>query len=197
MLRAIVVFYSVVICLNPTFAAINHLQALISNPQPIAQNQLPAPFNQLLTQPLMTETLAGYYKTKPIIKTLDAYQDQIRHHFYRVILMLDNRNPKIPRIIELGFIQINLNELPPEMIQELLSTNIPFGQLLRDHKIKIDTKDRQYFTLICSKKLEELTHCQIDTTLYARRNTIVSAANGQWIAKVIEVLPTYFRPNSN
>ena len=166
----------------------------------IEQAKLPYPYNFLLTQPLMTQTLEKYYKRTPIIQTQATDFDPIQNSYARTITMLIDRDKQRnnadeaqktgeTQVIELAFIKMNFSELPKEIIEEIRHTNIPFGKLLEKHQIKVLTKNRVYFTTTCTKEIALFMQCNLNKVLYGRKNTIVRGDNHQWLAQVIEILP--------
>lgn len=155
----------------------------------IAKQDLPNPYDQLLTQPLMTKALESYYTGRPRIEILTSQYHQHTHIYERSIIMqIDNHT--IPSVVELAHIAINFSQISPQMREEIRNTTIPFGQLLVNHHVKITNRDRQYFSMPCSNpSMAILMHCQSSERLYGRTNTLVRVDNSQWIAKVIEILP--------
>lgn len=165
----------------------------------VSQAMLPAPYYYLLTQPLMTKGIEEYYQRTPIIQTIYSKRNKRNNTYYRAIRMLiDNskarNNVKVAqknkesRVVELAFITMNFSALPKEVITAVLNTNIPFGKLLSANHIQISTKNRNYFSIKCTKTLFSLTHCHLDDKLYGRTNTLVRADNNKWLAHVIEIL---------
>jgi hypothetical protein len=165
----------------------------------ISQSSLPAPYDYLLTQPLMTKGLETYYQRTPIIQTIKAVKNQQDNTYHRVIKMLVDgikaRNniklalrKKEEKVIELAFITMNFDELPKKIIYKVLHSNIPFGQLLSENHVMISNQDRSYFTVPCNQLLKALMNCQLNSTLYGRTNTIIKADNHQWLAHVVEIL---------
>lgn len=166
----------------------------------IEQSKLPRPYNFLLTQPLMTQTLEQYYKRTPIIQTQSTYFDPTQNNYARTITMLIDRDKQrnnatyaqktgVAQVIELAFIKMNFSELPKEVIEEIRHTNTPFGKLIEKYQIKILTQNRVYFTTACTKEIASLMPCDLHKALYGRKNTIIRADNKQWLAQVMEILP--------
>ena len=166
----------------------------------IGQSKLPHPYNLLLTQPLMTQTLEHYYKRTAIIQTQSTHFDVAQNNYSRTITMLIDRHKQRnnaayaqkkgeTQIIELAFIKINFNALPKEIIKEIRHSNTPFGKLLEKYHIKTLTQNREYFTTTCTKEIISLMPCDLNKVLYGRKNTIIRAGNKQWLAKVMEILP--------
>lgn len=166
----------------------------------VSQAVLPKPYDYLLTQPLMTEGIADYYQRTPMIKVIYATKNTHNNTYSRAILMLVDQNkarnnPQLAQVnnealvVELAFISMNFNALPKPIIEGVLNSNVPFGQLLSLHKMKTVNQDRHYFSVICSTTLSTLTHCRLNSTIYGRTNTIIRADNHQWLAHVIEILP--------
>ena len=133
---------------------------------------LPAPYDYLLIQPLMTKGLENYYQRTPVIQTIYAIKNQHNNTYYRAIRMLIDNNKTRNNVtlaqsknesvvVELAFITMNFNELPKQIIADVLNTNIPFGKLLANHHMEIATKDRTYFFINCNKVLASLTHCPL------------------------------------
>lgn len=179
---------------------INKLTQIDKNGEKVNLSQLPSPYNVLLTQPLMTKAIEKYYDRTAIIKTIEAHLEQSSTIYHRSIIMLVDRNkernkPDIAQtknetiVAELAFITINFDELPKELINDVLHTNIPFGKLLTQYQVQVLTQDRNYFKVSCSKTLATLISCPLNYPVYGRTNTIIRADNKKWLAHVIEILP--------
>ncbi len=165
----------------------------------VEQSVLPFPYSNLLTQALMTKGIEKYYQRRPIIKTIYVERNKNNNSYFRVILMLLDKNfarnkPDLAQkkgetiVAELAFITMNFNELPNELITEVLNSNIPFGQLLLTHHVNTYSADRRYFSLSCTEALSSLLHCNLKSTLYGRTNTLVRTDNKRWVARVLEIL---------
>ncbi len=166
----------------------------------IRLKQLPVPYNEILTQPLMTKSIETYYGRRAIIKALFAKQDPLKKVYSRSIMMFidkskhrNNPDEALEKneaiIVELAFISINFNELPKKVKEEILSTNIPFGKLLSKYQIQISTRDRKYYKIKCNSTLVSLIHCKEKEFIYGRTNTIIRRDNKKWLAHVVEILP--------
>lgn len=175
-----------------------HFKALKFNS--IAENTLPYPFKCLLTQPLMTKGLENFYQRTAIIQVITAINNPQEHTYSRMIVMnIDSdiaRNKpdmaqkdhtQIP--IEVALITMNLQQLPPSLIEKVMHSNIPFGRLLLQHKLKTISKSVNFYSLPCNHELAQLIHCPVNKTIYARTNTLYRTDNHQWIARVWEILP--------
>ncbi|KTD03317.1 hypothetical protein OQJ19_01200 [Fluoribacter gormanii] len=163
-------------------------------------SQLPSPYNELLTQPLMTKSIEKYYERSAIIKTIFAAQDPGKNTYQRAIVMFIDSNKernqpdlaqtkKEVTVVELAFITMNFNELPKNMIEEILHTNTPFGKLLAKYQLQILSHDRTYYKIRCNSALASLIHCNLNDFIYGRTNTIIRADNKKWLAHVVEILP--------
>lgn len=163
----------------------------------VGESELPAPFNYLLTQPLMTLAIETFYQRTPIIQIL--YVKQQKEVYSRAILMLvdsdkQRNNAKEAQkngeeiVVELAFITMNFSALPDSIKRDVLNTNHPFGKSLALHHVKIATEDRRYFAMKCNELLVSLLHCRLNTTLYGRTNTLVRVDDHQWLAHTIEIV---------
>jgi hypothetical protein len=166
----------------------------------VCQSSLPAPYAYLLTQPLMTKGIENYYQCRATIQTLYAQKSKTDNTYFRVILMLLDKNKartklelaqrkKDTRVAELAFITMNFNELPKKVIEDVLHTTIPFGKSLLNHQVKTRSENRSYFFVNCNKMLSSLTHCRLKHRLYGRSHTLIRADNQHWVARVVEILP--------
>lgn len=158
---------------------------------PIARELLPAPFNHLLTPPLMTPGLEQFYSGTGRVQLLYSTQNKEKKTYSRVILMfIDSKDSKAIQLpVELAFITINLDALPVNLIDELLHTNTPFGNLLIQYHVKTLSRNRQFYSLVCNEKLSRMIDCQSGKAMYARTHTLINADNKQWLAQVLEILP--------
>ncbi len=166
----------------------------------VDSSQLPSPYNELLTQPLMTKSIEKYYARSAIIKTIFAAQEPAKNTYQRAIVMFIDSNkernqPDLAQtkkeviVVELAFITMNFNELPKGMIEEILHTNTPFGKLLVKYHLQILTQDRAYYKVRCDSALASMIHCNLNDFIYGRTNTIIRADNKKWLAHVVEILP--------
>ena len=144
----------------------------------IQQAQIPKPYYDLLTQPLMTIAIERYYGNTPVIQPLVARLDLDNNIYYRSIIMLVANHKKNVIVAEHAYIVMNFNELPDELIFKILNTNIPFGKLLKIYDLPITASNQEYFVI----------NCQSSGITYGRTNTILRADNHNWLAHVIEVL---------
>ena len=170
----------------------------------VCRDVLPAPYNYLLTQPLMTKGIEKYYQRTPFIQTIYAIKNQHNNTYYRAIMMLikDSKarnnvqlaqRKKEVMVVELAFITMNFNELPEKIIEDVLNTNVPFGKLLSNNHVEVHTTDRTYFLVKCDKVFASLTGCHLNSKLYGRTNTIIRADNNKWLAHVMEILPGFLK----
>lgn len=163
--------------------------------QPVKLNQLPPPYHYLLTQPLMTLGIKTYYQQTPIIQTHSAVKNIDSNTYSRIIVMLvsslsnKNANNDYSIVVEIAFITMNFNALPTKVIDGVLHSHTPFGQLLVENHIKVVSQDRFYFSLPCDQQFASLTHCVLNSKLYGRTNTLIRKDNQQWVAQVVEILP--------
>ncbi len=165
------------------------------------KKELPAPFDYLLTQPLLTLGIKNFYKRTPVVRVLYAVQDKNHDSYTRVITMLLDRNRERDNatiaqklnqeaVVELALISIHLNELPHDLVQDILTTTVPFGALLKKQQIATHSIEQYYFSTPCNEALTPLLKCNLNTAIYGRTNTIVRNDNDRIVAQVIELLPT-------
>ncbi|CEK09378.1 hypothetical protein [Legionella hackeliae] len=166
----------------------------------IQQSQLPAPFDFLLTQPLMTVGLEQHYQRSGQIKVIYKQEIARKGTYSRAILMLmdndKNRNDVKKAearheviAVELALIKMNFKALPKEVINGVLHSSIPFGKLLVMNGIKTTSSHRSYFKMTCNTQLAAFINCKLNSILYGRKNTLNRADNNQWLAHVLEILP--------
>ncbi|MBL7478830.1 hypothetical protein [Legionella bononiensis] len=166
---------------------------------PVSPINLPEPYNDLLTQPLLTPAIENYYKRTAIIRVIHTHQSSNEHTYSRVITMhLDSnkerndaklaQNINEDLIVELALITIYYRELPQQFIRDIIYSNIPFGTLLKNNHINTYSTNRYYFSTSCNPELVQHIKCRLNTTLYGRLNTIVRVDNQQQIAQVVELL---------
>lgn len=150
----------------------------------LSQNQLPKPFDYLLTQPIMTLSLEKHYHFKIKIKKITS---KLNHNIYTraVIMYLDS---PAHETVEFALIKINLSALPKKMINEIMFSDTPFGKLLALNHIDTSSKVKAYFSIKCNPSIQKYTHCILNQKIYGRTNIIVDQDN-KWLAKVVEVLP--------
>jgi len=166
----------------------------------VKQKELPAPYDFLLTQPLMTVGLEKHYQRTAAIKIINFLLNETNGIYTRSILMLIDSNKKrndaitaennheaVP--IELAFIEINFNELSENIISEITNTKVPFGTIIKKNGFETYSSDREYFSITYEHELAELIHCKLSTQVYGRKNTIKKEIDNKWVARTLEILP--------
>lgn len=174
-----------------TFLNVKELTSVSVN-----KDSLPTPYSFLLIQPLMTLGIEQYYQRTPEIRTIHAQQDRKNNRYSRAIYMVLNKEKKNSSklkqsneiTVELAFITINFNELPNNIVKNILQSKTPFGKLLANNKIDTFAKDRAYFSVQCTNDLMKILHCKTNTPVYGRINTLVRKDTKNWVAQVIEIL---------
>lgn len=165
----------------------------------INKKKLPVPYDFLLTQTLMTPGIEQFYQRRAIIKPIFVKRDQTENTYSRAILMLVDSNKQRNNVkaaqekneamvVELALITMNFNELPKSFINEITTTNIPFGKLLQINQIETKNRDQQYFSIKCNSVISNYLPCKIDSQIYGRTNTIVKKSNSKLLAQVVEIL---------
>ena len=161
---------------------------------------LPAPYDFLLTQPLMTLGIAKHYQRQPKLrKPLYVINNSHEKVYSRAIIMIvDNDKHRDDAlladkkaettIVELGLITMNFAALPPKVIDGVLHTQTPLGALLADNAIKTQSQNRRFFKIHCNNALAPFLNCAKHPVLYGRTNTLIRSDNGQWLARVVEIL---------
>lgn len=155
------------------------------------RNALPAPWDRLLTAPLLTPGLARFYERSPRIERLLEVHSTSTGLLARAIRMVVDvkGRPNEKRIIETALIVINLSALPAGVREGVLQTDLPFGALLERERVQVQSKGRQYFKLSCSPLFVWLLDCSPDAVFYGRTHLLVDAATRTWLARVMEVVP--------
>ncbi len=179
---------------------VDKLNKIVTMSRQVKQRALPVPYNYLLTQTLMTLSIEKYYQRTAITHVVFAKKNQKDNTYFRIIILLvdsnktrnDSKqalemNEQLP--VELALIKINFNQLPKKLIHDVLHSNIPFGKLLIKNHVDILSNNRRYFSTYCDKTLVSLIHCNLNSKLYGRSNTLLRADNKKWVARVIEILP--------
>ncbi len=169
---------------------------------------LSAPYDFLLTQQLTTLGIAKHYHRTPKVRTpLYAHYNPKQKTYTRAIIMIvDNNRGRDDALaadkageattVELGVISMNFAALPAQVTDGVLHTKIPFGALLADNQIKTHNINTQYFKINCNAALDVYLNCSHhSTTLYGRTNTLIRN-DGQWVARVVEILTGAELPTS-
>ena len=166
----------------------------------IKMEDLPAPYDFLLTQPLMTMGIAKFYQRTPKLRSpLYVIDNPSQKTYSRAIIMIVDNNKNRDNalaadkqgeatIAELGISNINFAALSPRAIDGVLHTQIPLGAILADNQISTRPSSVRYFKLNCNKVLDPYLNCAEHPVLYGRTNTLVRQDDGQWVARVVEIL---------
>ncbi len=165
----------------------------------VDQTDLPAPYQILLTQPLLTLALENYYLRTPKIEKIYEKNDKLANTYSRVIIMLMDSNKgrdnvKKARlthetvVVELALIIINFKELSAAIRSTILHSDTPFGKLLQRNKIEIESVKRQYFSIVCNPTIAKYLNCAPNKVTFGRTNTLLKKSNGVWVARVVEIL---------
>lgn len=177
----------------------NISSSIFSNIVYIEDKELPHMQSLLLTQPLLTLALTEYYQRTPKILSPLKVEDDIKNNCYaRNIIMIvdkhterddallaDTKNESM--VVALGFILINLSALPNHLIENIRTTQTPFGALLVKNKINTYNKNTRFFKLSCDEYLSSQLNCEQGEILYGRSNTLMRDDH-LWIADVFEIL---------
>ncbi|KTD25957.1 hypothetical protein [Legionella maceachernii] len=165
----------------------------------VNKNELPSPYDFLLTQHLMTIGVEQYYHRTPEIQSIHITKNPKANTYSRVVTLLIDRdrarnNVKIAQMkqdtlaVELAFITINFNALPQKVINAVLNTQVPFGKLLATNKIETLNINRHYFSAQCNEVIAKYISCNKNAVIYGRTNTIIRKKDKQWLAQVVEIL---------
>ncbi len=168
----------------------------------VQQQNLPKPYDFLLTQPVMTQGIAEFYQRRPQVRTpLYAFEDKQQMTYSRGIIMIVDNNKERNNalladqlhqstIAELGLIEMNMRALPENFLKDLNTTHHPFGYLLGQYQIKTHDSQRFFLKIDCNPTLQQYLHCTLGSMLYGRTNTLVNE-QGTWVARVVEILTGY------
>ena len=146
--------------------------------------QVPEPYRRLLCHNSdMTPTLEEAYGETIHLHVLD-YSLRDRVVSRRVVLVLeDNETP-----VEMGAIEIHLEPLPAPARAEIRERHKPFGAILRDYEIPHSSRPTAFFRITPDGMIRSALQVKAAKSLYGRQN-ILRAANGQTLARVVEILP--------
>lgn len=151
-------------------------------------------------QDTMTETLrlkVNGGKSIEVDKILGPFDDEERSIRTRVVVLRDQESKKI---LSLGLIKIDLNNLSADFEKDLRESYIPFGELLKKHKVgvqgnvqqfyKISTPDqkREKFFFLTKPDEQEAFRFRDKTDIFGRYNVLTRTDNGKRLARVYEFL---------
>ncbi len=150
----------------------------------LKKSQLVEPYDYLLTQTLMTLGLERHYQQATAIETVSESYNHDTQRYARTIKMLVDDQ----KVVEYARILVNTTNVPTTLIQNMLSTSIPFGKLLARERIEVTHANTQFFSGQAGFDFVHSFGCEAKIELFGRVNTLVNKKNGEWIAQIVEVL---------
>jgi len=136
----------------------------------------------------MTPTLEAFHGCRISLKLFDKHLNGERLS-RRVALVLDTNGTPV----EFGAIMINLDRFSPEAKQHILECKRPLGTILNEDIIAHQSHPASYFRVQSDDLINETLDLKGEHTLYGRQN-VLTDAQGESLAEVIEILPPLSEP---
>lgn len=147
---------------------------------------MPEPYRRLLVgQHDMTPTLEAFYGESARLHVIERFRegDALKR---LVTLRIDSR----PDPIEFGAIVIHLPFFPPEARERILECCTPLGTILGMYCVQHASRPQAFLQIRSDALMNEMLHLNGETTLYGRRNVLLTPEN-RILADIVEILPPY------
>jgi chorismate-pyruvate lyase len=150
----------------------------------IAGEAMPQPYRQLLVHNGdMTPALENFHG-KPIhLKLLNSRREG-DHYMREVVLLLNG----IRKPVEFGAISINLALFDAQSQQDILAGSRPLGTIMHRQDVRHSSRPSGFMKMQADALIAECFNLPQGTTVYARRNTLLTSKN-ESLAEIVEILP--------
>ncbi|MHB8897912.1 MAG: hypothetical protein ACYC6Y_04130 [Thermoguttaceae bacterium] len=150
----------------------------------VTPDRIPEPERSLLVHEHdMTSTLTRFFGDELRLDVLECrlHHDRLERHI--VLRTVSDHRP-----VEYGAIRIRLGGLDEAVRAKIVECVVPLGAILNDHKVGFRSCPGGFFTIRATDLMVDLLGLAEPVWLYGRCNCL-SAADGNNIAEVVEILP--------
>jgi hypothetical protein len=153
---------------------------------PVEADDLPAPARALLDhRRTMTEVLAEHFGCEVDLRVLEASTDEAQGLYRRRIVLVTREGR---RVVEHGWLTVELDALPPRAAEELVAGEAPFGRHLRTLATGYRVEPAGWFRAEAQGEVAEALGVRPGAETVGRHGRILAAADGRVLARVVEVL---------
>lgn len=153
---------------------------------PVEPFDLPEPARELLDhQRTMTEVLAEFFDCEVDLRVLEACTEP-GTGLYRRRIVLVTREGR--RVVEHGWLTVELAALPPQAAAELVEGDAPFGRHLRTLATAFRVEPDGWFRAEVEGEVAEALGVRAGAATLGRRSRILAADDGRVLARAVEVL---------
>ncbi|MBH06402.1 MAG: hypothetical protein CMJ20_08785 [Phycisphaeraceae bacterium] len=150
---------------------------------------IPSPYHDLLVhKDDMTPILQAYHKQPLVVRVLD--KDMDRNWLVREVVLIGELDQVVA---EYGAIRIRLDRFDADPRGLITECRQPLGAILEQFQIKHQSRPTQYFRVEADHVMQDTLSASVGQWLFGRRN-ILSDAEGELLALVVEVLPPNLVP---
>lgn len=145
---------------------------------------LPPPYQQLLVhEGDMTSRLAAHFGGSIVLEVRHCEQTTQAYRREVVLRVAGTGQP-----VEYGAIEIVLGEFPEALRGQILEGRLPLGGLLNSHGLRYSSRPRAFIHMGEDAEMARIYEAPATATYYGRCNELLSA-EGQVLARIVEVLP--------
>lgn len=140
----------------------------------VTAEQMLASYRQLLDHAgHMTVTMEQFHGTTVDVEVLDRLTDSDGRHYSRKIRLrtrplLDPKKPQRGKVVQFGIVRLNLDRLPADARQEVLSERTPLGRVLITHGIMMTVRLIALWKIEPGPDLCRTLELPAATTIYGR-----------------------------
>ena len=146
--------------------------------------RMPQPYRRLLVHDHdMTPTLEAFHSERVHVRPLQ-WRESGDTYARQVVLTLNGSETPV----EFGAIVIHLQHFPDIARREILSRSRPLGTILAAHHLAHESRPCAFIELTSDPLMDEALGLDGATTLYGRRNRLLTPA-GEVIAEIVEIVP--------
>jgi len=152
----------------------------------VEADELPPPARELLDhRRTMTEVLAEHFACEVDLRVLESCTDP-EIGVYRRRIVLVTREGR--RVVEHGWLTVELGALPPRAAEELVAGDAPFGRHLRTLATEFRIEPDRWFRAVVEGEVAEGLGVRAGARTVGRCSRIVAVDDGRVLARAVEVL---------
>lgn len=154
--------------------------------RPLEAHELPPPARELLDhRRTMTEVLAEFFGCEVDLRVLEERTDADSGVYDRRIVLVAREGR---RVVEHGWLSVELGALPPKVADELVQGDTPFGRHLRILATPYCVEPDGFFQAEVEAEVATALGVHPGTSTLGRRSRICAEADGRVLARAVEIL---------
>ena len=158
----------------------------LASVRPVEAHELPSPARELLDhRRTMTEVLAEFFGCEVDLRVLEQRTDLVSGIYDRRIVLVAREGR---RVVEHGWLSVELAALPSSVAEELVQGDTPFGRHLRILATPFRVEPDGWFRTEVEGEVASALGVRPGTSTVGRRSRICAEADGRVLARAVEVL---------